>query len=88
LARAWWTCAGTSTPLTLPGGYLDIGETWQEGARRELLEETGIDIGGERIRLYDVRNGLDDTLVVFGLAEKQPAEVLNPSVPRGPRRSC
>ncbi len=30
--------------LTLPGGYLDLGETWQEGARRELLEETGIDI--------------------------------------------
>jgi ADP-ribose pyrophosphatase YjhB (NUDIX family) len=64
--------------LTLPGGYLDMGETWQEGARRELLEETGIDIDGSGIRLYDVRNGLDDTLVVFGLAEKRPREVLKP----------
>ena len=64
--------------LTLPGGYLDLGETWQEGARRELYEETGIDISGSDIRLYDVQNGLDDTLVIFGLAEKQPHEVLQP----------
>jgi ADP-ribose pyrophosphatase YjhB (NUDIX family) len=64
--------------LTLPGGYVDSGETWQEGARRELLEETGIDIAGSEISLYDVQNGLDDTLVIFGLAEKQPASVLKP----------
>jgi ADP-ribose pyrophosphatase YjhB (NUDIX family) len=65
--------------LTLPGGYIDCGETWQEGARRELLEETGIDITGG-IALYDVANGLDDTLVVFGLAEPQPGSVLKPFV--------
>lgn len=64
--------------LTLPGGYLDLGETWQEGARRELLEETGIDIAASEIRLYDVQNGLDDTLVIFGLAENQPRAVLKP----------
>ncbi|MHB1399952.1 MAG: NUDIX domain-containing protein [Trichloromonadaceae bacterium] len=54
--------------LTLPGGYLDLGETWQQGARRELLEETGIAIAVESLSLYDVQNGLDDTLVIFGLA--------------------
>ncbi len=64
--------------LTLPGGYVDLGETWQEGGRRELLEETGIDIGESKIRLYDVQNGLDHTLVIFGLAEKQSDDVLNP----------
>jgi ADP-ribose pyrophosphatase YjhB (NUDIX family) len=64
--------------LTLPGGYIDLGETWQEGARRELLEETGIDIAGSEVSLYDVQNGLDDTLVIFGLAEKQPGDVLKP----------
>lgn len=64
--------------LTLPGGYLDLGETWQEGAKRELLEETGIDIAGSEVSLYDVQNGLDDTLVIFGLAEKQPGDVLKP----------
>ncbi len=64
--------------LTLPGGYLDLGETWQQGARRELLEETGIDISGSALRLYEVMNGLDHTLVIFGLAERQPAGVFKP----------
>jgi ADP-ribose pyrophosphatase YjhB (NUDIX family) len=64
--------------LTLPGGYIDIGETWQEGARRELREETGIDVGEAGITLYDVQNGLDDTLVIFGLATQQPRSALRP----------
>jgi ADP-ribose pyrophosphatase YjhB (NUDIX family) len=64
--------------LTLPGGYIDLGETWQEGAKRELLEETGIDIADSEVSLYDVQNGLDDTLVIFGLAEVQPAAALKP----------
>jgi ADP-ribose pyrophosphatase YjhB (NUDIX family) len=64
--------------LALPGGYLDCGETWQEGARRELLEETGISVNAAEIKLYDVCNGLDDTLVIFGLAAPQPAAVVQP----------
>lgn len=64
--------------LTLPGGYVDCNETWQEGAVRELREETGIVIGAEELRLYDVQNGLDDTLVIFGLAAPQPPDRLKP----------
>lgn len=64
--------------LTLPGGYLDLGETWQQGARRELREETGIDVTEQEIGLYDVQNGLDDTLVIFGLAKPQPVQLLQP----------
>jgi len=64
--------------LVLPGGYLDIGETWQEGAQRELFEETGIQISAGEISLYDVQNGLDNTLVVSGVAKKQPRSCLQP----------
>ncbi len=64
--------------LTLPGGYIDIGETWQEGAQRELFEETGISVPSEDITLYDVMNGLDNTLVIFGLAARQREDVYKP----------
>jgi ADP-ribose pyrophosphatase YjhB (NUDIX family) len=64
--------------LTLPGGYLDLGETWHEGASRELLEETGILVAPEAFTLYDVANGLDDTLVILGLAAPQPEACLQP----------
>jgi ADP-ribose pyrophosphatase YjhB (NUDIX family) len=64
--------------LTLPGGYVDLNETWQEGAVRELREETGIVIGAGDIQLYDVQNGLDDTLVIFGLATPLPIDRLKP----------
>jgi ADP-ribose pyrophosphatase YjhB (NUDIX family) len=64
--------------LTLPGGYIDLGETWQEAGKRELLEETGIEIVADELRLFDVMNGLDGTLVVFGLAKEQPPGSLRP----------
>jgi ADP-ribose pyrophosphatase YjhB (NUDIX family) len=64
--------------LTLPGGYLDLGESWQEGASRELLEETGIAVPPEDFRLYDVANGLDHTIVILGLAAPQPRSSLDP----------
>jgi ADP-ribose pyrophosphatase YjhB (NUDIX family) len=64
--------------LTLPGGYIDYGESWQEGAQRELLEETGIEIDRNDLSLYDVQNGLDHTLVIVGLAREIPLNRLKP----------
>jgi len=57
---------------------MDIRETWQEAGARELLEETGIDVAPGDIGLYEVTNGLDDTVVIYGLANKQPESVVRP----------
>jgi len=39
---------------SIPGGLLELGETPEEAARREVMEETGIDVRVER--LFDVAN--------------------------------
>lgn len=64
--------------LTLPGGYMNIGESWREAGARELLEETGIRVPAKELELYEVMNGLDDTVVIYGLAPKQPESVMRP----------
>ena len=38
---------GTGT-WCIPGGKLEMFEAWDEGARREVLEETGIEVGDMR----------------------------------------
>ncbi|RPF55269.1 NUDIX hydrolase [Aquisalibacillus elongatus] len=46
----------------LPGGLMDLGESFEEVAKREVLEETGLHI--ENLRLVDVFSGSDSYLKV------------------------
>lgn len=41
---------------SIPGGHLEYGESWEECAKREVLEETGLEI--ESVRLLAVTNDL------------------------------
>lgn len=54
--------------LALPGGFIELPESWQEAGARELREETGISIEPEQLDVYRVYSAPDGTLLIFGLA--------------------
>ena len=64
--------------LALPGGYINLGETWEEAAIREVLEETGVVLQTNDIKEFGVRSAIDGTLLIFGLAQAKRLSSIPP----------
>ncbi len=62
--------------LALPGGFISYGESWQAGAVREVEEETGLKLEADSIRLTNVLSAPDSTILIFGIAPVQAANIL------------
>ena len=68
---------------TMPGGKLHFQETFEEGAYRELLEETGMSLDKTKLKLISITNNIvsDAHFVTIGLlcehSEGEP-KVLEP----------
>nr|WP_221475617.1 NUDIX domain-containing protein [Sphaerisporangium rubeum] len=66
--------------LALPGGFIDVGESWQQAAVRELREETGVVVDAADVRLFDAVSAPDGTVLIFGLGPRTTADTLPPVV--------
>ena len=54
--------------LALPGGYIGVGESWQQAGAREVLEETGVTVDAAGVVDVRVLSAPDGTVLIFGEA--------------------
>lgn len=69
--------------LALPGGYIDLGESWQQAGAREVWEEAQVRIDPAALEVVRVHSAPDGTLIVGALAAPLSAADLPPFTPNG-----
>jgi len=59
-----------------PGGYMELGETWQQTGSREVVEETGAIIATDSIRLLNAKS-VGNFVVILATSEPISSEILS-----------
>lgn len=67
--------------LALPGGFVDYGESWQEGAAREAREEANLCVDPASLRSWAVHSAPRGLVLLFALAPSLPQEALPEFLP-------
>lgn len=67
--------------IALPGGFINLGESWQEAAARELFEETQIQVDPATIRDFRALSAPEGMVLIFGEAPPLAAADLPPFTP-------
>ena len=63
--------------LALPGGYMVVGETWQQAAAREAMEEIQIQIDPNKIVFVKVCSSSNmRSLLIFGYVKVKKEDIL------------
>ena len=69
--------------LALVGGFLEDHESWQEGAAREVVEETGVVVDPAKLEQlwWASSSPKPNRVLMFSVAPPQPAEGMKPFTP-------
>lgn len=74
--------------LALPGGYINMGESWQAAGAREVIEETGFSLDPATIHEFRVKSAPDGTVLIFGISQPLERSRISAFVPTSEASEC